>query len=401
MYDVIVVGARVAGSPTALLLARRGYRVLLVDRSSFPQDTVSTLLIQLPGVARLAHWNVLDHLVATGCPPIHRFRFDFGPVILNGTPGPFAGQSASYAPRRIVLDRLLLDAAAQAGAEVREGYAIQDLLWEGNRVVGVRGQDATGRLRSERGRIVVGADGRNSLIARAVAQPMYHALPPLTVAYYAFWSGLPMANTGEAYIREGRAVIALPTHDDQTLVSVQWPHREFSDIRTDIGGNFMRSLELAPGLAARVHAARRESRFAGAADLPNFFRKPFGPGWALVGDAGHHRDPALGHGISDAFRDAELLATAIDAGLQNRTPMKEALADYQRLRDSQARPLYELITQLARLESPSPQLRNLLGVIANRPDEINRFVAATAGTLPVADVFGAENVAHQVGASAQ
>ena len=174
---------------------------------------------------------------------------------------------------------------------------------------------------------------------------MYHALPPLTVAYYAFWSGLPMANTGEAYIREGRAVIALPTHDDQTLVSVQWPHREFSDIRTDIGGNFMRSLELAPGLAARVHAARRESRFAGAAICPTSSE-----GRLVLEGARRRRRlpprPCPWTWDSDAFRDAELLATAIDAGLENRTPMNEALADYQRLRDSQARPLYELISSL-------------------------------------------------------
>jgi 2-polyprenyl-6-methoxyphenol hydroxylase-like FAD-dependent oxidoreductase len=189
----------------------------------------------------------------------------------------------------------------------------------------------------------------------------------------------------------------LPTHDDQTLVSIQQPHAEFSAFRADIEGNFCRTLQMAPRLADRVNAGRREARFAGTADLPNFFRVPFGPGWALVGDAAYHRDPTLGHGISDAFRDAELLTEALDAGLQGRVPLAEALADYQRQRDRQARPLYELITQLAKMEPPSAQLGQLLAAIADRPEETSRFFAATAGALPVEDVFGPANAARLLG----
>ena len=121
-YDAIVVGARVAGSPTAMLLARKGYKILLVDRATFPSDTVSSHIIHPPGVAALARWGLLDRLTKTGCPPIGTYMFDFGPVTVSGAPGTKESPVA-YCPRRTVLDKLLLDAAAEAGAEVREGFA--------------------------------------------------------------------------------------------------------------------------------------------------------------------------------------------------------------------------------------------------------------------------------------
>src|SRR5690349_18589654 len=134
-YDVIVIGARCAGSPVAMLLARRGHRVLLVDRATFPSDTVSTHMIHPPGVACLRQWGLADRMAATGCPPIDRYAFDFGPVTLAGAPG--AGDSpAGYAPRRVLLDKLLVDAAAEAGAEVREAFTVEEVLAEDGRIVG-------------------------------------------------------------------------------------------------------------------------------------------------------------------------------------------------------------------------------------------------------------------------
>jgi flavin-dependent dehydrogenase len=387
-YDAIVIGARVAGSPTAMLLARRGYRVLLLDRATFPHDTISTQLIQTPGVAHLTRWGLLERLVQTGCPPIHRFDFDFGPFSISGPSGALDGGSPSYAPRRSILDHLLVTAAAEAGAEVREGFAVRELLWDDGQVVGVVGQDATGRTWTERARIVIGADGRHSLVAQAVEAPLYEVRPPLSFAYYSYWSGVDAESTMRAYLRPGRAIIALPTHADQVLIGVQWPHAEFEAFRENVEGNFLDTLELAPALAERVRGGRRESRFLGTADLPNFFRRPFGPGWALVGDAGYHRDPALGHGISDAFRDAELLAEAVDLGLQARLPLAHALRCYQQRRDEQARPLYELITQLATLAPPPPELSALLAAMAGRQPEMDRFIAMTAGELPVKEVLG-------------
>jgi flavin-dependent dehydrogenase len=141
-----------------------------------------------------------------------------------------------------------------------------------------------------------------------------------------------------------------------------------------------------------VRAGRREERFAGTADLPNFFRRPYGPGWALVGDAGFHKDPFLAQGISDAFRDAELLAEALDAGLAGRRPLEAALAEYEQRRNEAALPFYELNYQAATLEPPAPQLLQLRAALRGNPEDTARFFGVNAGTVPVAEFFAPENV---------
>ena len=163
-YDAIVVGARCAGSPTAMLLARAGYRVLVVDRTSFPSDTISTHQVHPPGVAALRRWGLLDRLAATGCPPIDTYAFDFGPFTISGAPGPDEDPLA-YGPRRTVLDHLLVNAASDAGVEVREGFSVEEIIFEDGRVIGIRGHRQGGRTVTEHARIVVGADGRHSLVA--------------------------------------------------------------------------------------------------------------------------------------------------------------------------------------------------------------------------------------------
>src|SRR5690349_11462940 len=142
MYDAIVVGARCAGSPTAMLLARKGYRVLLLDRASFPSDTLSVHYIHQPGVAALARWGLLETVIATGCPPVRQQRIDLGPFALVGAPSPADGIADAYAPRRTVLDTILIEAAAAAGAEVRQRFSVQEILMDGERVTGIRGRDA-------------------------------------------------------------------------------------------------------------------------------------------------------------------------------------------------------------------------------------------------------------------
>ena len=190
-YDAIVVGARCAGAPTAMLLARKGYRVLVVDRASFPSDTLSTHMIHAPGIAALHRWGLLDEVTATGCPPVETYSFDFGPFTIAGTPRPSDGISTGYAPRRTVLDKILVDAADHAGAEVREGFTVEDVVVEDGSVVGIRGHGEGGETVFERARVVIGADGRNSHVAKAVRPEQYNDKPMLQWSYYTYWSGLP------------------------------------------------------------------------------------------------------------------------------------------------------------------------------------------------------------------
>ena len=389
-YDAIVVGARCAGSPTAMLLARKGYKVLVVDRATFPSDTISTHLLHPPGVAALRRWGLLERLVASGCPPIDTYRFDFGAFTLSGSPGT-DDTPVAYGPRRTVLDKLLVDAAAAAGAEVREGFTVQDLLIEDGRVSGVRGHSRDGRTVTERARVVVGADGRHSLVARAVRPERYHEKPQLLVGYYTYWSGLPMDGRFETWIRPDRGFAAWPTHDDLTLVIGGWPYAEFDANKHDIEGNYLKMLEMAPAFAERVRAASRQDRFVGTA-VPNYFRKPYGPGWALVGDAGYNRDFITAQGMHDAFRDAELCATALDDSFSGARSFDAAMGAYQSRRDQQVLPMYELTCQFATLEPPPPDLAHLLAAMAGNQQATDGFARVMAGVTSPAEFFSEQNV---------
>jgi flavin-dependent dehydrogenase len=379
-YDAIVVGARCAGSPIAMLLARKGYEVLVVDRATFPSDTISTHLIHPPGVAALERWGLLDRVVATGCPGIGTYAYDFGDVTLAGAPGT-AEAPLAYAPRRTLLDAVLVDAASEAGAEVREGFTVTDLVIEDGRVTGIHGRKA-GEVR---GRVVVGADGHHSFVAQRAGAERYNEIPPLQVSYYTYMSGLPM-DRYECSLRPARGFAAWPTNDDQTVVIAGWPRSELSANRKDIEGNFTATLELVPDFAARFRAATRETRFAGQS-LANFLRKPYGPGWALVGDAGYTKDFITAFGISDAFRDAELCASALDDALSGRRPFEAAMAGYQADRDRRSLPFYELTAMLASLEPLPPDLHGILEAMQGDQAAMDEFARVAGGVTSPAVLF--------------
>ena len=391
MYDAIVVGARCAGSPTAMLLARRGYRVLLVDKARFPSDTISTHFIRTPGVARLKRWGLLNKIIASKCPPIASVSLDLGPFALVGMPPPVDDVAMVYAPRRTVLDQILVDAAVEAGAEFREGFFVDDMLRNGDRVTGIQGRHPDGRSVKEQARMVIGADGMRSLVARSVQAPTYQAKPTLTCGYYGYWSGVPLEGA-EIFFRPRRMMITFPTNENLACVVVAWPVSEFHTVRADIAGHFLQSLDLAPCLAARVRQGKQEERFVGTADLPNFFRKPFGPGWALVGDAGYHKDPYAGQGIMDAFRDVELLVEAIDAGFSERRSLEEALANYQQQRNELALPLYEYNAQAASMKPHPAEMLKLFAALQGNQEQTNRFFGIPEGTTSMAEFFSPENV---------
>jgi flavin-dependent dehydrogenase len=222
---------------------------------------------------------------------------------------------------------------------------------------------------------------------------MYNVRPTITCAYYAYWSGVPLTDV-EVYQRERRTMVLFPTNDGLANIYVAWPPQEFASYRADIENNYLQTLDLVPELSARVRSGKRVGRFRGTADLPNFFRRPYGPGWALAGDAGHHKDPAQAFGIADAFRDAELLAEAIDAGFSGRRPLDDALAGYEQQRNATAFPLYDLTCQTASFEKRPPELEQLLQALSRNPAEIVRFLAIGEGIASIQEFFDPSNIAR-------
>jgi 2-polyprenyl-6-methoxyphenol hydroxylase-like FAD-dependent oxidoreductase len=388
-YDAIVVGARCAGSPAAMLLARKGHKVLVVDRAKFPSDTISTHMVHPPGVSALQRWGLLDRLVATGCPPVDLYSFDFGFFTIKGPPGT-EESPVSYGPRRTILDKLLVDAAAEAGAEVREGFTVEEVVTDNGRVTGIKGHGKDGKTVTELANVVVGADGRHSMVAKAVSPEQYNEKPPLLAGYYTYWSNLPVSGF-EVRIRPDRGWATIPTHDDLTLVVVGWPHSEFEANRQDIEGNYLKSLELAPEFAERVRGAKREARFVGTT-VPNYFRKPYGPGWALIGDAGYNKDPITAQGISDAFLDVERCVNALDESFTGTRDFDAAMADYQQSRDEHVLPMYEFTCQLATLEPPPPEMQQVLGAVAQSEESMAGFTRMQGGVISPAEFFSPDNI---------
>jgi 2-polyprenyl-6-methoxyphenol hydroxylase-like FAD-dependent oxidoreductase len=374
--------------------------VLLLDKATFPSDTISTHHIHQPGVARLKRWGLLDRVRASNVPPTTGMRFDVGPFALTGTPPPAEGTAEAYAPRRKVLDKILVDAAVEAGAELREAFLVEELTADGGVVTGVRGRDAKGSAVVEKARVVVGADGARSFVAREVQAPVYHDRGMLTTNYYTYWSGVEHDGV-ELYTRPGRLIVADKTNDGLSMITVVWPKGEFNRVRSNFEFEYMRALgEVAPSLAERVRAGRREERFAGTGFLPNFFRKPYGPGWALVGDAGYVKDPTTAQGITNGFSHAELLAEALDDAFSGRLEMSEALARYERLRNEEVLPMFEHTVQLASLQPPPPEMVMLLEALRGNAVETGRFLGTVTGAVPVREFFSPENVGRILGAAA-
>lgn len=392
MYDAIVIGARCAGAATAMLLARKGHRVLLVDRATFPSDIPHGHLIHRLGPKRLARWGLLDRVLATGCPALTTMTLDAGDFPLVGRALSVDGVPVACGPRRTALDRVLVDAAVEAGAELRAGFSVESLVRDGERVVGIRGGDRrAGTSVTERATLTIGADGRRSQVARFVGAPAYEEVPPLTCWYFSYWADV--ASDGlEIYDRHGRAIFAFPTNDGLFGVFIAWPSSELGIVRADIERQFLAALDGVPSLAERVRAGQRADRFYGATDLPNFLRKPYGAGWALVGDAGCHKDPYMALGLCDAFRDAELLAHAVDEGACGRRAIEDALADYERHRNEATMPEYRTNLARARFTPLSPEQRALRVALRENEQATREFFLATEGILPREAFFDPANI---------
>lgn len=311
----------------AMLLARAGHRVLVVDRATFPSDTLSTHFLHGPAIARLIRWGLLDRLMETGSPPITTGTFTAGEATMTspmemGPLAPFV-----TAPRRTVLDKLLLDAALEAGAEVREGFYLEGLVEQDGAVKGIVGRTDRDSNITETARIVIGADGRHSRVADLAGAPYLEFHDPLGCVYYGYWNG-DLPQSALFVLEDDRSLITFPTHDANVVIAV-WPLDRFGEIKKRPAEHILEAYRDIPGVAASLGAATLTEKVLGSADLPSFVRKSWGPGWTLVGDAAYHKDPTPADGINDAFRGAELLAKVIDDAFSGRRSMEDALEEYE------------------------------------------------------------------------
>jgi 2-polyprenyl-6-methoxyphenol hydroxylase-like FAD-dependent oxidoreductase len=349
-YDIVVIGARAAGASTAMLLARCGYSVLMVDRAREGTDTVSTHTLLRSGVLQMKRWGLLDQLADSGTPPIGRVTLGFGRELVPIDLKEEQGVGTLYAPRRTVLDPILVAAGVDEGVEYLSQTRALDLVRDvQGRVTGVVleiGHSET----AVSARMVVGADGVWSQTAAKVDAAEYASHPPANLVRYTYFRGI---ETDGIYFQFTRGVNTglIPTNHGETLVYMGVPSTMAAEIRADTDGAFLReAIRSHPRMASAIRGGTRVGPYRGTDGLPGFLKRPYGPGWALVGDAGYTKDPISAHGISDALRDAELSSRAIDVALTDPRRESEAFAGYQRERDRLSVEMLDVSAELAGYE---------------------------------------------------
>jgi 2-polyprenyl-6-methoxyphenol hydroxylase-like FAD-dependent oxidoreductase len=385
-FDALIVGARCAGAATALLLGRAGARVLLVDKGTYGTDALSTHALMRGAVLQLHRWGVLPAIVAAGTPPVRSTTFIYGDRDITVPIEPRYGVGALYAPRRALLDRVLVDAARDSGVDVRYGVRIDDVITDGlGQVRGVTAVASGTRHRIEAD-IVIGADGLHSTIARRVGATRVLEGRHATGVLYSYWKGLPV--DGYCWwFRAGASLGAIPTNNGATCLFVAVPSARFRDeLHGDASLVYRRLIrEVSPALDARLHEASRVEPVRGFGGHVGFIKRSTGPGWALVGDAGYFKDPLTSHGIADALRDAELLARAVVWG----TPA--AFAKYEMTRDDLSRRLFEVSDEIASLDWTDDAVQALHRAFSA---EMSREVRALAALEPLPCLLPSASVHH-------
>jgi flavin-dependent dehydrogenase len=388
MWDAVIVGARCAGASAALLLARRGRRVLLVDRATFPSDTMSTLYIHQPGVALLDRWGLLDSVVASGCPRLDTIRSIVHDVELRGPVAAYGAVTANYAPRRYILDQLLIDAAVSAGAEFAEGTSLSDVLWEDGRAAGVRLRTKDGKEVSERTGLVIGADGMRSRLAELVGAPYVIEDPSASCAYYTGWTG--MSRGFETRVRSGSGMAKVPTNDGVTFVITYFPQESFRAIKINpLKAHLGCVRALSPELFEQISAGEQAVRLQGTGDQRNFFRKAHGPGWVLIGDAGLHLDSITAQGITHAFVQADLLSESLGDELGDRKRVDATLSSFASQTHDMLANEYKRTLEAASLHIPDSRLE-VLREISRMPALTERYFALLAGIISIDDFLTPE-----------
>jgi 2-polyprenyl-6-methoxyphenol hydroxylase-like FAD-dependent oxidoreductase len=378
-YDVIVVGARPAGAATAMLLGRQGLRVLLVDRDRYATDTLSTHALMRGGVFLLSRWGLLERIADAGTPPVRQTYFHYGAATTAVTIKPTFGVEALYAPRRTVLDPVLVDAAAATGVDVRHGVAVTGLLRHGSgRVVGVAGRDRGGGAVAARARLVVGADGIRSTVAQQAGAAVVRVGAGGGAIVYGYWSELAVDGY-EWFYRPNHSAGAIPTNAGQVCVFAGTPAGQFaSAARGDLHATYHRLLEAATGGAAgRLAQARAPRRLRTWVGRPSFVRESRGPGWVLVGDAAYFLDPLSTHGITDALRDAELLARSV-AETAGTGDLDAAVERFAATRARVIGPLFDAADQISGYGWDVPRLQSLLLELSSAMNQELELIADPA-----------------------
>jgi len=350
---------------------------------------MSTHYVKRTGAAFLRDWGLLDKIEAIGTPRIRRLTMRMGDVSLSGEAPAYRGIDSDYTPRRIYVDKILVDAARAAGAEVRERFVVRELVFEGGRVVGIRGLQNGNAPAEERSKVVIGADGVNSLVARNVGAQTYYDTGSLTCAHYAYFGGIrDRDDQASLYVLDEarRFIITFPTNDGVDVVFVFWPNEEARQVQANVDREFHK----VPDLAARVRSGRRESNYRGTNALPNFFREAHGPGWALIGDAALHRDPITAQSITNAFSHAHLLAKELGAAFEGNKPLHLALSSYDHLQIEQLKPMFDYTVQFAQLQPLAAQARAMLAAVAHDQSATNAFIGAFIGSVQLKEIFPAE-----------
>jgi flavin-dependent dehydrogenase len=376
-YDVVVAGARCAGAATALLLARRGLRVLVLERGRRGADTLSTHALMRGGAALLNRWGLLDRLAAAGTPAVRQTRFHYPDETVVVSIKSAAGVEALYAPRRTLLDTVLIDAAEAAGAHVRFGVTVTDLIRGADgRVAGVLGRDRAGTPIRVGAWLTVGADGIRSVVARRAGARTERVGTGSGAVVYGHWAGLEVAGY-EWFYRPGGSAGLIPTNGGEVCVfagvSTDRFGREFPG---DMRAGYLRVLKEVTGADGRLAAAEAPRRLRAFPGRPSFLRQAHGPGWALVGDAGYFLDPLSTHGMTDALRDAHLLAKAVGTVLHGRAETA-AFAAYQARRDQISGPMFAVVDQIAAYRWDGPGVRRLLLELSSAmSDEVEAILRA-------------------------
>ena len=384
-FDVVVVGARCAGSPLAMLLARQGLRVGLLDRSRFPSEVPSTHAIQPNGVAALERFGLGERIRATGAPPLVQAKIDLDGVVMDYTDGAgivrFGGEPM-FCIRRSTLDQQLIDAAVEAGAEFRAGTAATGLLWDGGRAVGV--ETAAGPIHA---RLVVGADGPHSTVARMAGSREYHVTPPGRMFMWGYFEGVrnppPRLSIGKS---GDTAFLAAPTDGDLFLLAAVPSLADKDRCLSDTAAGLNEVLGCFPEIADTVGDGTLAGPVRTMTRWHGYFREATGPGWVLVGDAGHFKDPTPGQGIADAFRQVEHLVPAVIAGLADGS-LDRRLHEWGQWRDRDAWEMYWFAGDLGAPGPTPPVVREMIRQLVRRPGGSDRFMQVMDHQVPPSKVF--------------